>query len=215
MPAALQDLAYDQTRELIESRKLLPGKLYSESGLSKQLGISRTPIRRALQKIEQEGLVEILPQRGFYVYQFTDKDIYEIFQLRKLLEGFAIDCICSTGESLNLDAIRSNIKSQEEAQRADDFDKFILVNKKFHQEIVELTGNERLYKMYDNLRMSVDAVGRQILKKRGHWQQSVDEHKLILEALENRDYNKAKKALYSHFDSSERVLRQGLKRTEN
>jgi DNA-binding GntR family transcriptional regulator len=209
---ALQDLAYDKIRELImETKQLSPGKLYSESALSKQLRISRTPVRRALQKFEQEGLVVILPQRGFYVYQFTEKDICEIFQLRKLLEGFAIEWICKTDKDVNLDLVRNNMKAQEEARILNNFGKFSLQNKKFHQEIVKVTGNDRLYKAYKDLRLSMDAVGLQLLRNRENWQWSIDDHKLILEAIEKRDHEEAKKMLYSHFDASERTLRNGIR----
>jgi DNA-binding GntR family transcriptional regulator len=214
MHPALQDLAYEKIQELMESNKLLPGQLYSESNLSKQMGISRTPLRRALQKMEQEGLVEVLPQRGFWVCQFTEKDIREIFQLRKLLEGFAIESICKADKNVDFGLIRSNVIDQESAQRLNDYNTFVLENKKFHQAIVQATGNERLYKIYEVLRMSVDAVGRHILSRRQHWQQSVDEHKHILEAIERRDPEKAREALYAHFDASERVLREGLRGLE-
>ncbi len=212
MQIALQDLAYKKIRELImETKQLLPGKLHSESALSHQLKISRTPVRRALQKMEQEGLVVILPQRGFYVYQFTEKDIREIFQLRRLLEGYAVEWICNADKDVNLDLVRANLKAQEEARRLNDYGKFSLENKNFHQEIVKVTGNNRLYKAYRDLRLSLDAVGLQILRDRKHWQWSIDDHKRILAAIEKHHCEEAKKELYSHFDNSERLLRNGAR----
>ncbi len=208
----LQNLAYEKIKgQIMETQELLPGVLHSESRLSDRLGISRTPVRRALQKLEQEGFVVILPQRGFRVYQFTEKDVREIFQLRRLLEGFAIEWICNTDEDVNLDPLLKNMEAQEEARLHDDYSKFSVVNKNFHLEIVKFPGNDRLYKAYKDLRSSMDAVGLQILSDRKNWQWSIDDHKLIVEAIEKRDCKKAKKLLYSHFDISEQILGEGFK----
>ncbi len=87
MKIPLQEFAYQKCQELIGSGELIPGKLYSESAMSKQLGISRTPLRTALQQLEKEGLIIRLPQRGFYVYEFKEKDIEELFAIRKAIEG--------------------------------------------------------------------------------------------------------------------------------
>ena len=102
MKIPLQEFAYQKCQELIGSGELSPGNLYSESAISKQLGISRTPLRTALQQLEKEGLIIRLPQRGFYVYEFEEKDIEELFAIRKAIEGYAVEQIARAKSEVDL-----------------------------------------------------------------------------------------------------------------
>jgi len=112
MQAPLQTQAYQKLVEWINAGKLKPGELYSELVVSRELNVSRTPIRTALQRLEADGLVVRLPQRGFYVYQFKKKDVAELFELRKALEGYAIEFICSNRERIDLERFTRYMESQ-------------------------------------------------------------------------------------------------------
>lgn len=112
---SLQEFAFNECKALIESGELSPGNLYSEVVVSKQLGISRTPLRTALQNLEKDGLIIRLPQRGFYVYQFTEKDIEELFTIRKAIEGYAVEYIAKNRLEIDISQINNHLKRQERA----------------------------------------------------------------------------------------------------
>src|SRR5512139_3162319 len=86
---SLGSRAYQELRRIILEGQVGPGKKLNEGELAKALGISRTPIREAINRLEKEGLVEIFPQRGAFVVQFTEEDVYELFLIRENLEGLA------------------------------------------------------------------------------------------------------------------------------
>src|SRR5512138_1774184 len=86
---SLGNQAYQELKRIILERQILPGGKLNEGDLAQALGISRTPIREAINRLEKEGLVKIVPQKGAYVVQFTEADIYELFLIRENLEGLA------------------------------------------------------------------------------------------------------------------------------
>uniref|UniRef100_UPI002618EAF5 GntR family transcriptional regulator n=1 Tax=Terrisporobacter sp. TaxID=1965305 RepID=UPI002618EAF5 len=85
----LQKYAYDFIKDMILSGKFLENEIYSETKLSKEIGISRTPMRESLQRLSQEGFIDILPSKGFRLHKFSEKEIIEIFQIRSAIEGYA------------------------------------------------------------------------------------------------------------------------------
>jgi DNA-binding GntR family transcriptional regulator len=137
MKIPLQEFAYKKCQELIGSGELSPGQLYSESAMSKQLGISRTPLRTALQQLEKEGLIIRLPQRGFYVYDFQEKDIEELFTIRKAIEGYAVEHIAKKNREVNLGQAKKHLEAQEDARQSDDYSIFIREDRKFHENLVK------------------------------------------------------------------------------
>ena len=116
--------------------------------MSKQLGISRTPLRTALQQLEKEGLIIRLPQRGFYVYEFKEKDIEELFAIRKAIEGYAVEHIAKKTREIDLEPAMIHLKAQEEARQSDDYSIFIREDRKFHENLVNALNNKRLMMIY-------------------------------------------------------------------
>lgn len=86
----LQEQAYDYLKELILSGEMIENEIYSETKLASEIGISRTPIRDALQRLSQDGFIDIIPSKGFRIHQITANEIVEIFQIRSAIEGFVL-----------------------------------------------------------------------------------------------------------------------------
>ena len=206
MKLSLQEFAYNECKALIESGELSPGNLYSEVVISKQLGISRTPLRTALQNLEKDGLIIRLPQRGFYLYQFTEKDIEELFAIRKALEGYAVEYIANNRLEINISQINDHLKSQEKAINSNNFALFIQEDRKFHENLIQVLNNARLTTIYSDLRQSIELLGLQRFKLDSQRNQSVAEHKIIIAAIQKDDPFAAREAVYSHLDSAMSLL---------
>lgn len=201
MKLSLQEFAYLKCRELLEDGDLLPGELYSEAALSKQLNISRTPLRGAIQQLEKEGLVTRLPQRGFQVNEFDQKDIEELFAIRKAIEGFAVEHLARNASQEVVSTFREHLKDQETFCNLDDFQPFSEADRKFHEEIVNSVDNSRLVEMYGDLRLSITLFARKRFRVTRQRDKALAEHKTILEAIEKGDATQAREALYHHMDS--------------
>ena len=211
MKMPLQEFAYQKCQELIGSGELSPGNLYSESAISKQLGISRTPLRTALQQLEREGLIIRLPQRGFYVYQFEEKDIEELFAIRKAIEGYAVEQIARKKSEVDLKQARRHLNAQVEARQSDDYSEFIREDRKFHENLVKALKNKRLVTIYSDLRQSIELLGLKRFKMNSQRNQSISEHKSIIKAIEKGDPIAAREAVYNHLDMAMIPLKQYLK----
>ncbi len=211
MKIPLQEYAYKKCQELIGSGELAPGQLYSESAMSKQLGISRTPLRTALQQLEREGLIIRLPQRGFYVYQFEEKDIEELFAIRKAIEGYAVEQLAKIKSQIDLKQARKHLNAQEEARQTDDYSIFIREDRKFHENIVSALNNKRLVTIYSDLRQSIELIGLKRFKMNSQRNQSIAEHKAIIKAIEKGDPVAARQAVYNHLDMAMVSLKKYLK----
>ncbi|MEJ2222398.1 MAG: GntR family transcriptional regulator, partial [Desulfobacterales bacterium] len=208
-------------QELIGSGELSPGNLYSESAMSKQLGISRTPLRTALQQLEREGLIIRLPQRGFYVYQFEEKDIEELFAIRKAIEGYAVEHIARKKQVIDLGEAKKHLAAQEEARKSDDYSLFIREDRKFHENLVKALNNKRLVAIYSDMRQSIELLGlkrfkmnsqrNQSITENSQRNQSITEHNAIIKAIENGDPLAAREAVYNHLDMAMIPLKQYLK----
>ncbi len=211
MKIPLQEFAYQKCQELIGSGELSPGNLYSESAMSKQLGISRTPLRTALQQLEKEGLIIRLPQRGFYVYEFEEKDIEELFAIRKAIEGYAVEQIARAKSEIDLKEARKHLSGQMEARKSDDYTAFIREDRKFHENLVKALNNKRLVLIYSDLRQSIELLGLKRFKMNSQRHQSISEHKAIIKAIEAGDPLAAREAVYNHLDMAMIPLKKYLK----
>lgn len=208
MKVSLQEFAYNKCKALIESGKLSPGNLYSEVAISKQLGISRTPMRTALQNLEKDGLIIRLPQRGFYVYQFTKEDIEEFFVIRKALEGYAVENIATKKLAIDISQLNKHLEGQKKAIQSDNFATFIQEDRAFHEHLIHVLNNKRLAAIYSDLRQSIELLGLQRFKINSQRNLSIAEHKMIIEAIVKGDPRAAREAVYNHLDSALRLLLQ-------
>ena len=148
-PAGLADRVYYQLRDNIGSHQIRPGERLQEVGLAAQLGVSRTPVREALARLESEGMIAV-EGRGFVVPELTDADIEEIYQLRFLLEPAAIGtAVAEVGSAADLASMSSAIEEAVAAERSGDFRAFLEANSRFHNAWRTLVPNRRMSKLLD------------------------------------------------------------------
>lgn len=209
MKVLLQDYAYGKCLELVQQGKLLPGELYSEVALSKELNISRTPLRSAIQRLEKEGLVTRLPQRGFQVNQFSSEDIEELFAIRKAIEGFAAEHLALNRNKVDLERLKKHLATQE-SRDEEDYRPFLETDRQFHEDLIAMLNNNRLMEMYGDLRQSIALIAMKRFKLASQRNQSLREHKAIIDAIEKQDPVAARNAIYAHLDSAMVLIKKNI-----
>ena len=208
MKISLQDFAYDKCRELIQNGTLEPGRLYSEAALSKDLNISRTPLRGAVQRLEKEGLVTRLPQRGFSVTEFTQKDIEELFNVRKAIEGYAAEFLAVNRNRFHPDTYKQHIAHQKKVVNSDNYRLFLDADRIFHEAMVTALNNKKMQGIYGELRQSIALFAIKRFKISRQRDQALSEHQAIIQAIEKGDPTAARQAVYEHIDSVLDLLSQ-------
>ena len=200
-PVSLKDKAYSAIKDAILSVKLKPGTPLVETQLAEELGISKTPVRAALEELEREGFVTRILFKGTYVTEVTVKDLVEIFQLRAVLEGLATRLATPLFSPRELDQIDHNLTAAEAALAEGDLARCSELGKSLHDAIIDKADNQRLTLIIRNLDDHVQrfrAISDQIS---GRLNKSVKEHRQALGALRRRDPDAAAQAMCDHLYS--------------
>ena len=200
-PISLKDKAYAALKEAILSLKLKPGVPLVETQVAQELGMSKTPVRAALQELEREGFVTRILFKGTYVTEVTVKDVVEIFLIRAVLEGLAARLATPLFSSQELDQIEHNLTAAEAALTKGDLALCSKLGKSLHDALISKADSQRLVLIIRNLDENVQrfrAISDQIS---GRLNKSVKEHRRVLDALRQRDAAAAEHAMRDHLHS--------------
>jgi len=213
--ASLVELAYERLLDAILGGSLTAGSELSEVALSAQLGVSRTPVREALHRLAQDGVVDYAPNRGFFVARFSATDIAEIFDLRAALEALA----CRTAGSRSpppsftraldeLNRVESKIaEAVTDQDRLDASRVFLEADQGFHRWIVEQSGNQRLIAIVGGLWAQISVFQRAGTHIPGWMEIVIGQHRTIIDHLLAGKIDPAADALAEHIlDMKTRVL---------
>lgn len=200
-PLSLKEKAYVSIKDAILQLRLEPGAPIVETTLADQLGISKTPVRDALQELEREGFVTRVFFKGTYVTDVTTDDIREVFQLRAVLEGLAARLAAPSFTDSEMDEVARHLSAAEDALAAGDLSLCSQCGQKLHLVIIDKSDNHRLAPIIRNLDDHVQRF--RILSDRvtGRLNKSVVEHRRILDALCRRDPEAAEEAMRVHLFS--------------
>ncbi|MDQ6600944.1 GntR family transcriptional regulator [Bacillus salipaludis] len=201
-------------REAIVTGEYEPGQKLSETALSEHFQVSRTPIREALKQLEREGLVEIIPRVGTCVTKPTEQELKELFTLKEVLEGLAAGLFAEKGDAAEIKKVRQAVDDMEEALLTSDNKLYVNANSVFHDTILEGANNSKLSYML-NLMLNQIPYNRYVFITIGdpaRREKSLNEHKVILAAIENGDREKAEKAMREHVRASGEVLRKDIEK---
>jgi len=195
---SLRERAYRSIKHVI-LHDLAKGDVLVVEELATQLGISRTPVREALLALEQEGLARSVPYKGTFVAEPSAEEVNEIYQVREVLEPFAVRLATSEIPDHDLRRLRITFDSVQKAISDGDFDAHFQSDTDFHELIVQNAGNEVLRELIDNLADRVYRI-RVSARKRSthHLIQSFEEHRLVLDALIARDVSRAEFLMREH-----------------
>jgi DNA-binding GntR family transcriptional regulator len=205
-PTALYQEVAERLRQRIFAHELTPGTWIDEQKLAEQYGISRTPLREALKVLASEGLVDLRPRRGCYVTEISRQDMDDLFPLIALLEGRCAAEAVKRAKPADISALKSIHEQLESAARDGRIDAFFESNQEFHKKIQELSGNRWLLSVIQDLRKVLKLSRLHSLSLEGRLQQSLDEHRLIMAALQAGDAGKAEKLMHDHLLSGREAL---------
>lgn len=186
------DRVHQSLKEAILYRKIAPGTQLVEKTIAEQLSVSRTPIRHAMIRLEQEGLVTIVPNRGAFVVQPTVEEIRQAFVMRKELESTAARLAINEVTDEDLEVMRELVSREKETYESVDILRYIHVNKSFHMYLAQKTGNTFLQEYMERIldQMNVYLVLYDVFYDADSSMEGSTrfvEHEHIIEALSNRD----------------------------
>lgn len=207
----LRDVVFRTLRQAILKGELAPGERLMEIQLAKRLGVSRTPIREAIRKLELEGLVIMIPRKGAEVAGITEKNLRDVLEVRRSLEELAIELACQRMSE-------SDIRELEEAQTAfktavgsSDMIRIAQTDEAYHDVIYKGTCNDKLVQILNNLREQMYRYRLEYIKDTGKRQVLLIEHDNILNAIRSRNLEQAKNAMREHIDNQEITVSRNLK----
>jgi DNA-binding GntR family transcriptional regulator len=193
--------AYHQLKRRIIDLRFRPGEILMVQSLAKELGISRTPVREALVRLQQEGFVEEAEGKKFKVSEITLKSILELHEIRELMEGHAVKRVAKNRTGAQVDELRELTKRMEQALGVRDPDLFFEADLEFHAKLIRFCGNRALQDLAVQLTEKIQRVRFLTLYVHRRLEETIDEHGKILDGIEAQDPRSAQKALSTHLQN--------------
>ncbi len=194
---ALYEEVAEMLRQRIFRQELEPGSWIDELRIAEEFGISRTPLREALKVLAAEGLVTMKVRRGAYVSEVSEKDLQDVYQLLALLESDAAATVASRATSQQLSELEG--LHAELAGSASDHERFFALNERFHLRLLDMADNRWRSQMVADLRKVMKLNRHNSLFKQGRIEDSLNEHRAILNAMLARDAEGTRRAMQAHF----------------
>ena len=202
----LRDVVFITLREAILKGEIEPGERLMEISLANKLGVSRTPIREAIRKLELEGLVIMTPRKGAVVAEITLKDLRDVLEVRMNLEKLAVELACKKATSEDIRELKTRHQEFIETLKQDDLTVVAEADVKFHDTIYEITDNKRLIQILNNLREQMYRYRLEYIKDEKNRSLLVDEHGQIIAAIEEKDIEHAKEYSEKHIYNQEKTI---------
>lgn len=192
-----REYALRQIRANIENLQLKPGTLVSESKLAKELGISRTPVREAIQELVKNNLIEVYPQRGMIIAHIDIKLVEEMAFLRGVLEKAVVEELCDCITEDGIKELELNIQLQEFYEKSSNNPKLYELDNEFHKAMFKLCNKERLYSLMEATQVHFNRI-RTLSLYSFKEPKNVKEHRAIFEAIKARNKSRASRLITEH-----------------
>ena len=202
----LRDVVFNTLRQAILTGELKPGERLMEIHLANRLGVSRTPIREAIRKLELEGLVTMIPRRGAEVAQITEKSMNDVLEVRRALDALCVELACDRITDGELEQLKLACEGFEQAIKTQDAKKIAHADVALHDIIVQATGNQRLIQLINNLSEQMYRYRFEYIKDFSQHDRLVEEHRIIYESIVKMDKNTACMAARLHIDNQEKAI---------
>ena len=210
----LRDVVFNTLREAILRGELKPGERLMEIQLANKLGVSRTPIREAIRKLELEGLVLMIPRKGAEVAQITEKSLRDVLEVRRALENLAVQLACLRMSPQTLADLKAAARAFEEILGGEDVTAVAEADVAFHDVIYMATDNQRLISLLNNLREQMYRYRVEYLKKKNATNSFLWEHQEIIRAIEAGEIDVATKITEQHIDNQVEAVSDALRHLE-
>jgi len=210
----LREAVCETLRDAIRKGILEPGERLMEVQLAEELGISRTPVREAIRKLEQEGYVIMMPRRGTYVSDISTNDVKEIFEIRSALESLAAGLAARRIEPDELETLQNLLMEIEGYIAKNDIEKIVETDIKFHGLLYKVSRNERLVNIISNLKEQLARFRTLSMSYPGRLQETLEEHSEMVEAIANGDVSAARDAAEHHMERAEKTLLKAMRKAK-
>lgn len=207
----LRDVVFNTLRQAIITGEFAPGERLMEIALADRLGVSRTPVREAIRKLELEGLVVMIPRKGAEVAKITEQSLREVLEVRSALEELAARLACERiteeGKEKLLETHNAFVEAVEQKDTKDIANK----DEEFHNRIFECTQNERLIQIVNNLKEQMYRYRMEYVKEVSDHEELVKEHDEIIDAILNNKQDKAEKIMHDHIKRQEEIIIKNIR----
>lgn len=202
----LRDVVFKTLRQGILTGELKPGERLMEIHLANRLGVSRTPIREAIRKLELEGLVTMIPRRGAEVAQITIKSLQDVLEVRKALDALAIELACARITEEDIQLLKAACDNFEQMTKTKDSTQIAKADVELHDIIVRASHNDKLILMVNNLAEQMYRYRFEHIKDAAQHERLISEHQKIYQSLAARDAIAAAEAVKEHIDNQEKAI---------
>jgi len=203
---------YDLLAESIIKQRLSPGERLVERSLAERLGVSKTPVREALNRLKEEGLAEGTPYSGFFVARISPEDIEEIYELREVLEGLSAREATRKINEEQIKELNSIIQSFENCVRKKELEDYSSLDLKFHNLLAGISKNGRLFQTMQLLRNQTRILMSTSVVLPGRVEASLKEHKKIMDAIVSHKSDLAEQFAREHIRNVKRAVLKSLKK---
>lgn len=202
----LRDVVFNTLRQAILRGEMEPGERLMEIQLAQKLGVSRTPIREAIRKLELEGLVIMIPRKGAEVAHITEKDMRDVLEVRSTLEELVVQLAIKNVTEEKLDELRAANRVFESAVVSKDVVNIVEADVKFHDILYSMTNNARLIQIINNLREQMYRYRLEYVKDARTHSILISEHNDIIKQIKEKNVDVARKVIHQHISNQEKGI---------
>ena len=210
----LRDVVVNTLRKAILRGELKPGERLMEIQLANKLGVSRTPIREAIRKLELEGLVLMIPRKGAEVAQITEKNMQDVLEVRKALEELSVQLACERITPEQVEEMKMAAEDFRKVLKSGDVTKIAEADVKFHDIIFAATNNQRLITLLNNLREQMYRFRVEYLKQKECYPQLLEEHDKLIALISGGEVEEACELMGCHIDNQASTVSDVIRRDQ-
>ena len=210
----LRDVVFNTLRKAILRGELKPGERLMEIQLANKLGVSRTPIREAIRKLELEGLVLMIPRKGAEVAQITEKNMQDVLEVRKALEELSVQLACERITPEQVEEMKMAAEDFRKVLKSGDVTKIAEADVKFHDIIFAATNNQSLITLLNNLREQMYRFRVEYLKQKECYPQLLEEHDKLIALISGGEVEEACELMGCHIDNQASTVSDVIRRDQ-
>lgn len=211
----LRDVIFEKLQKAIINKKLEQGEIITEKQISREFGVSRTPVREALYKLTATGLIRIIPNKGFLISKWSIKEIKDVFEIRIVLERMAVELFIKNISQENVERLKEIIRKTEKVVKENNFMEAAKMNNKFHGLIIEKSNNREMFNMMEPLKNKINIFRLISISTPSRLEKSLEEHKRIFNSIAKKDIVNAKRLIEIHIRKVFEIIEKKLLEEEN
>ncbi len=208
----LRDVVFNTLRTAIITGEFAPGERLMEIALADRLGVSRTPVREAIRKLELEGLVVMIPRRGAEVARITEAGLKEVLEVRCAMEELAVELACKRSDKASLEQLKEAHQKFVDAVKNGDTLEITNQDEAFHECIFEMSRNKRLVQVVHNLKEQIFRYRMEYVKDVSYHEELIKEHETLLQAISKGHEEEAREIMKHHIQNQEKMILAQLHR---